>query len=112
MRDLTWFCMCATTFSKETGELDEAAFRLFLQRIVDAKLGVYLGSAGSGEGHALTRDELRRVYEIGVDVCKGRVPVHANPPEQHTARGAREHALIAVDAGVEVVHTYTLAGWH
>ncbi len=112
MADLTWYCMCATTFSRETGELDEVAFRLFLQRIVDAKLGVYLGSAGSGEGHALTRDELRRVYQIGVEVCKGKVPVHANPPEQHTSRAAREHALIAVEAGVEVVHMYSLAGWH
>ena len=43
----------------ETGKPDQTpeAFARFLQRFVDAGLGVYLASAGSGEGHALTREE-------------------------------------------------------
>ena len=48
-------CRNATTFTKSK-ELDEEAFRKFLQRLVDAKLGVYLASGGSGEGHDLSRD--------------------------------------------------------
>lgn len=111
MPDVSLYCFAATTFTK-SGAIDEAAFREFLQRFIDAKIGLYLGSGGGGEGHALTMPELRRVYEIGVDECKGRIPVHANPPEQHTARLAIEHTQLAVEAGIEVVHLYHLPGWH
>jgi 4-hydroxy-tetrahydrodipicolinate synthase len=104
-------CRTATTFSK-SGALDEDALRLYLQRFIDAKLGVYLGSGGTGEGHTLSIDELRRVYQIGVETCKGKVPVYANPPEQYTARATREHNQLAVDCGVEVVNIYALAGLH
>jgi dihydrodipicolinate synthase/N-acetylneuraminate lyase len=45
-------------------------------------------------------------------VCKGRIPVHANPPERHTAARAREQVVIAKEAGIESVHLYHLAGWH
>jgi dihydrodipicolinate synthase/N-acetylneuraminate lyase len=108
---LSLLCRSATTFSK-TGELDEDAFRLHLQRFVDQNIGVCLGTGGAGESHTLSRGELRRVYEIGVETCGGRVPVHANPPEQHTARGMLDQALLAVEAGVEVVNIYQPAGWH
>ncbi len=104
-------CRTATPFSK-SGALDEDALRQFLQRFIDAKLGVYLGSGGTGEGHTLSIDELRRVYQIGVEVCKGKVPVYANPPEQYTARATREHNQLALDCGVEVVNIYALAGLH
>ena len=105
MPNITVLCRTATTFSK-TKDLDEEALRKFLQRFVDNKLGVYLGSGGSGEGHALSRDELRRVYTIGVEVCKGKVPVNANPPEQHTAQATCEHTMLAIEAGIEVVNVY------
>lgn len=108
---MTLLCRNATTFTK-TKQLDEEAFRRFLQRFVDAKLGVYLASGGSGESHALSRDELTRVYTIGVEVCKGKVPVNANPPEQHTAQATIEHAKLAIDAGIEVVNVYGPASWH
>jgi 4-hydroxy-tetrahydrodipicolinate synthase len=104
-------CRCATIFSA-TGELDEENFRIFLQRFIENGHGVYLASGGSGEGHALTWEELRRVYEIGVEECKGRVPALANPPEQHTAEKVIEHSLLAIEAGVEVVNIYGPTGWH
>jgi 4-hydroxy-tetrahydrodipicolinate synthase len=111
MAERTLLCRNATTFSR-SGELDEEAFAQFLQRFVDARLGVYLASGGSGEGHALTWEELRRVYEIGVSVCGGKVQVCANPPEQNTARASRDHALLAAVAGVDVVNIYGPAAWH
>jgi len=111
MKNINFFCMTATPFDKH-GDIDEHAFRQLLHRIIDAKLGVYVGSGGSGEGHALSHSEIKKLYEIAVDECKGKIPVHANPPEQHTARSTIDHAKLAVDAGIEVVHMYTLAGWH
>lgn len=113
MSTLVGLCRNATTFSK-TGELNEDAFRQFLQRFVDAKIGVYIASGGSGEGHALTWEELRRVYQIGVEVCKGKVQVNANLPEQSTARATIEHARLAIESGVEIVNIYgpsTLHGY-
>lgn len=111
MAGMTLLCRNATTF-KPSGELDEDAFRQFLQRFVDTKLGVYLGSAGSGEGNALTMAELKRVYEIGVEVCKGKVQVNSNQPEQHTARDSLAHAQIAARAGIDVINIYGPAGYH
>lgn len=104
-------CRTATTFSA-SGALDEHALREFLQRFVDADIGVYLASGGSGEGHALTFDEIRRIYAVGVEVCKGKVPVNANPPEHSTARITREHVLLAIESGVDAVNVYGPAGWH
>jgi 4-hydroxy-tetrahydrodipicolinate synthase len=101
----------ATTFAAD-GSLDEDAMRAFLQRFVDAGLTIYLGSGGSGEGCSLTLDELRRVYEIGVEVAGGKVPVGSNQPDQHTARDSIFHAKLAMAAGVDVVQLYGPASWH
>ena len=105
MSELVILCRNATTFNT-AGELDEDAFRQYLHRLVDSKIGVYLASGGSGEGHALTHEELGRVYRIGVETCKGKVQVNGNPPDQHTARATLEHALYAVACGVEIVNLY------
>ncbi len=111
MPNIKLMCRTATTFTK-TGELDEDALRQYLQRFIDARLGVYLGSGGSGEGHTLTHDELRRVYRVGVAACKGKIAVYANPPEQYSARLTIEQTRLAMECGVEVVNIYALAGLH
>jgi 4-hydroxy-tetrahydrodipicolinate synthase len=102
---LTLICRSATTFTPD-GALDEEAFRQHLQRLIDSGHGVYLASGGSGESHALTIEELRRVYQAGVACCRGKVPVFANPPEQHTAQATYEHSALAIEAGVELVNVY------
>lgn len=108
---VTVFAMAATPFGPD-GNIDEAALRRHLRTLVAANVGVYLGSGGAGEGHALTTEELRRVYEIGVDECKGRVPVHANPPEPRTAVAMLERVQHAVAAGVDVVQIYPMDAGH
>jgi dihydrodipicolinate synthase/N-acetylneuraminate lyase len=111
VNQLTLVCRSATTFSR-TGELDEEAMAATVQRFVDAQLGVYLASGASGEGHALSADELRRVYEIGVDVGKGKIIVSANQPEQLTPGATIEHARIAMAAGVDALNIYGPEGRH
>ena len=105
------FCRIATPFAKD-GSIDEEALRAFLQRFVKSKIGIYLGSAGGGETHALTREEIGRIYEIGLEECKGKIPVYANPPEQYTVKATREWIQHAIDAGAELVSIYGLASRH
>jgi dihydrodipicolinate synthase/N-acetylneuraminate lyase len=105
MPNMTLFCRSATTFNK-SGALDEDAFRKYLQRFVDARLGVSLASGVSGECNAMTRDELRRTYEIGVEVCKGDIPVYASLPGSATARETIEFANLAIGAGIDIVNVY------
>lgn len=69
------FCMSITPFA-EDGSLDESRLRRHLRFVTSEGAGVYLCSQGSGEGHLLTEDERRRVYEIGADEIN-HVPVHA-----------------------------------
>jgi 4-hydroxy-tetrahydrodipicolinate synthase len=111
MPALELYCRTATTFAPD-GALDEDAFRKYLQRFVDARIGVYLASAGSGESGAMTAEELRRVYRIGVDACKGKIPVHGNPPEKLSVRETLDHIRLAIEGGVEIVNVYGPAGWH
>lgn len=111
MREIHHVLRTTTTFGRD-GAFDAEAFREYLDRFVDAGLGVYLASGGSGEGHALTWDELRDVYRVGVEVCKGKVPVYSNQPEQYTARATIELAQLAIEAGVDALNIYGPAGSH
>ncbi len=111
MSSLACFCRVATAF-KKTGEIDEEAQRRWLQRFIDSKTGVYAGSGGIGEGHALSWDELAQVYRLSVAACKGKVPIYANIPEQFTARDTIRHAEHAIACGVEVVNIYGAEGRH
>jgi 4-hydroxy-tetrahydrodipicolinate synthase len=101
----TVMAMSITPFTT-SGKVDEAELRAHLRRLIDADLGVYLGSPGSGEGHALTIAETRDVYDVGVAECKGRVPVYANPREARTAAQMLSTVREAVAAGVDVVQVY------
>ncbi len=108
---LPLICRTATPFAADLS-LDEPAFEAHLERLVTHGHGIYLASGGSGESHAMSPDEIRRVYEIGVALCRGRVPAFANPPEQHTAQAAYEHAVLAAEAGVEMVNLYGPSALH
>ncbi|WP_326522890.1 dihydrodipicolinate synthase family protein [Sphingomonas sp.] len=105
------FAMSTTPFTDD-GALDETGFRRHLRRLRDAGVGVYLGSPGSGEGYALSEEERRRVFEIGVEELKGRVPVHANPPEPRSAAELIAWMRMAIDVGVDCVELYALDAGH
>ena len=105
------FSMVVTPMDDQ-GRLDEAGFRAHLRRQIDAGVGVYLGSGGSGEGHALTIDELAQLYRIGVDECKGKVPVYCNPPESRSANEMLDKSRQAIDAGADLVQFYQLDAGH
>jgi 4-hydroxy-tetrahydrodipicolinate synthase len=103
----TTFVISLTPFT-EDGALDEAALRAHLQRLREAGIGVYLAGSGSGEGYTLTRDERRRVLEVGAEELAGAVPVRAMGVEPRTADEVVELAEDALGAGVEATQVYSL----
>ena len=104
-------CMIATPFQPD-GTLDEVGLRAHLRRMVESGCSVYLGSGGAGEGHALSLAELKRVYEIGVQECKGRVATFANPPEPRTAKAMIAMCEAAATAGVDMIQIYQMDAGH
>lgn len=109
--DVTVYNMMATPF-RDDGALDLDGYAALLENMCAANIGVYLGSGGAGEGHALSVAELRDVYSVGVQVCKGRVPVAANPREPRTAADMLDLATAAATAGVDLVQLYSLDAGH
>jgi 4-hydroxy-tetrahydrodipicolinate synthase len=107
----TIFCMVVTAMD-EKGQIDEEGCRAHLRRMIDAGVGVYLASGGSGQGHALEPEELSRICEIGVEECKGIIPVYCNPPEARTAKEMLWKCRLAIEAGVDVVQLYQLDSGH
>jgi 4-hydroxy-tetrahydrodipicolinate synthase len=97
-RAASTFVISITPFD-DAGRLDEPGLRAHLRRLADAGIGVYLGGSGSGEGYTLTRAELRRVLEVGVDELSGRVPVRAMGVEPRTAGDMLDVAAVAPHAG-------------
>jgi len=103
--------MVATPFDDE-GKVDLGSYRALLETMANANVGVYLGSGGAGEGHALSIEELRSLYDVGVATCRGKVPVAANPREARTAAEMLRLTSEAVSAGVDLVQLYPLDAGH
>ena len=97
-----------TTPFSAAGEIDEAAFRAEARFLLAA--GVHgLAVAGStGEGHALSTDEVCRLTEVAVEEADGRVPVIAgiivDSTQQAIERGSAAAAAGAAALQVTPVH--------
>jgi dihydrodipicolinate synthase/N-acetylneuraminate lyase len=100
------------TMFTTTKELDEVAYRESLQPFIENRIALFVNSGGSGEANALTRTEVKRIYQIAVEVCKGKIPVMANMPEVRTVIEAIDWSGMAVECGVDVVNMYGPATLH
>ena len=97
------FTMSITPFGAD-GSIDEQALRDHLRFQRDAGVGVCLCSQGSGEGDLLSFDERLRIYEIGVEELKGKVPVYAaGIGLAHSTKTITELARQAARIGVDAV---------
>jgi dihydrodipicolinate synthase/N-acetylneuraminate lyase len=104
-------CRTVTPFTAAKA-IDFESLERLLDRFAAAGVAVYVASGGSGEGHSMTPPELGQLYAAAVRIGRGRTPVYANPPEQHTVAATVAHVRLARDAGVELVNVYGPAGWH
>jgi len=111
MRPPSTFVISLTPFTSD-GRLDEEGLRGHLRRLAGSGIGVYLGGSGSGEGYTLSRDEARRVLEIGVEELRGHVPVRAMGVEPRTAAEMIDLGRLAADVGVDAMQVYSLDQGH
>lgn len=88
----------ATPFKK--GALDEDALRRHIHFQIDGGVQALLFCGTTGESPTLTHDEHKRVIAIGVEECRGRVPVMASAGSNSTAE-AVDFALHAKKVGAD-----------
>ena len=89
-----------TTPFRDDDTIDEAALRAETRYLIETARVHGLAVAGStGEGHALTTDEVRRITATVVEEARGRVPVIAGIITDSTA-SAVERGLAVRDLGV------------
>ncbi len=101
--------MTALVTPFKNGAVDEAAFAALVERQIAAGTHGLIPVGTTGETPTLTTAERRRVIELCVEVCAGRVPVIAGTGANSTAASieAQDHAkAIGADAGLVVAPYY------
>jgi 4-hydroxy-tetrahydrodipicolinate synthase len=97
----------ATTFD-EKGRIDEAAYRLQLGRFRDEGLPVYIAGPGLGAAYLLSTEDRARLFAIGIEELKGRVPCRAGGREPNCAAQVVEFLQAAERAGMDAAQVYSL----
>ena len=98
-------CATLTPWTKDD-TLDEAALRRHMRFLVKRNLGLALGPYGTGEGILLEPHERRRLYEIGVEELKGKVPFYAVALGYASTKRIIRDAQEAVSIGVDGAQLY------
>jgi len=88
------------------GNLDEEAFRAFVEWQIEEGSHGLVPVGTTGESPTLTHDEHRRVIEICIEVAAGRVPVIAGAGSNNT-REAIELGKFAEEAGANALLVVT-----
>ncbi len=96
-----------TTFD-EKGTIDEAAYRVQLGRFRDAGLPVYIAGPGLGAAYLLSREDRDRLFAIGIEELKGKVPCRAGGREPNSANQVIEFLQAAERAGMDAAQVYSL----
>ncbi|MFS0646082.1 dihydrodipicolinate synthase family protein [Siminovitchia sp. 179-K 8D1 HS] len=88
-----------TTFNEDES-INEELFREHLQFLLKSNIGGISIGGSTGEGHALTSEETKRLVEIGVEEVQGKVPIVAGIIRDST-REVIEYAKAAKEAGAD-----------
>jgi 4-hydroxy-tetrahydrodipicolinate synthase len=101
------FCALITPFTD--GGIDEQSYRDFIEwHIAEGTHGV-IACGTTGESPTVSHAENKRVNEIAVEACKGRIPVLAGTGSNNTAEAidmTRHAAEIGADAALVVTPYY------
>ncbi|WP_038212087.1 dihydrodipicolinate synthase family protein [Xenophilus azovorans] len=110
MKDLSGIIIPVVTPFDAAGDIDESAMRGQVRFMIEKGVhGICVGGT-TGEGHTLSKDDLRKVATIAVDEAAGRIPVlagvFANSTQDLVARG-KALSDVKLDA-LQVTPTYYL----
>lgn len=86
-----------TTFNEDES-INEDLFREHLHFLLKSNIGGISIGGSTGEGHALTAEETKRLIQIGVEEIQGKVPIVAGIIRDST-REVIEYAKAAKEAG-------------
>ncbi|MFZ4453706.1 dihydrodipicolinate synthase family protein [Salibacterium aidingense] len=90
----------AVTVFNEDESINIELFREHLRYLLSNNIGGISIGGSTGEGHALSSQELKQLVEIGVEETQGKVPVIAGIIRD-SARDAIEYAKVAKGAGAD-----------
>lgn len=91
------------------GDIDEAEFRRYVDWLIDRGVHGLYPNGSTGEFTRFTPEERRRIIEIVVDQCAGRVPVLAGAAEanvRETLAACEHYARVGADAVAIVAPFY------
>lgn len=100
MKALSGVVPPAVTVFNEDESLNESLFREHLRWLLSFRVGGISIGGSTGEGYALSADELHRVIRIGVEEAAGNVPVVAGVIRDST-RDAVMMSEVAASAGAD-----------
>ena len=101
------YCCLITPFD-EHGGLDEQGLRVLVERQAAAGVGLALGTASPGEGHALSLHETERLFTVAMETAAGRVPVIAMGAEPRSAAELLRVVRVAEAAGLDAMQLYSV----
>jgi|SRR5690625_1187476 len=90
----------AVTVFNDDESINEELFREHLRFLLESNIGGISIGGSTGEGHALTAKELKRLIKIGVEETKGNIPIVAGIIRDTTME-AIEYATKAYEAGAD-----------
>ena len=104
--------LCSITCFDADGALDLTAQSALFERAARAGVGLYVGSASPGEGHALRPEETDALLRAAVAAAGGRVSVRAMGVEPRSAAQMIEFLELAGGTGVDAAQIYSLDMGH
>lgn len=96
------------TVFDENEVFDEAGQRAHLRRLGQAGVCVNLAASGSGEGYALTSDEIDRLFGVAHDELKSKVPLRGMGCEPRTTKQMLEFVRAVESADLDSIHIFSL----
>ena len=88
----------------DDGSLDEAALRALVEWQVTEGIHFLVPCGSTGEAVTMTSDERRRVVEITVDQCRGRVPVVAGAGSNDTRKAIANSRMMREAGATHLLH--------
>jgi len=102
MKEIKGIIPVLITPFKESGEIDEKAFRKLIRKVLNGGVHAVIPAGSTGEFAALTESEHKLIIDIAIDEVGGAVPVIAGTAAVSTAQTIKM-SKYAVAAGADAI---------